>query len=73
MQFAFYELDGRTLNLYWRGMAPQQHLELELDVTAAVPGSFTGDASRVYPYYGDELKAWAPGVSVRVEADRADH
>lgn len=67
-QIAFYELDGRTLNLYWRGMAPAQVLDLSLDVTGALPGSFTGDASRVYPYYADELKHWVPGLRVEVVA-----
>jgi len=66
LQVAFYETQGRTLNLYWRGMAPQQSVELLLDVVAIVPGTFRGDASRVFPYYAQELTYWVQGVEVQV-------
>ena len=66
LQVAFYETQGRTLNLYWRGMAPQQSVDLLLDVVAIVPGTFRGDASRVFPYYAQELTYWVQGVEVQV-------
>jgi len=67
LQFAFYETEGRTLNLYWRGMAPAQTVRLSLDVVARIPGEFVGDASRVSPYYAEELKHWERGLSVTVQ------
>ena len=32
----------------------------------AVPGSYTGPASRAYLYYTDEYKSWAPGLKVNI-------
>jgi hypothetical protein len=40
---------------------------VRLPFTAAVPGSFTGRASRAYLYYTDERKSWAEPLVVRVE------
>ena len=64
---AFYEQMGRDIVLYWRGMAAGGTLSVQLDVVATVAGSFSGDASRAYLYYTDELKSWVPGLAVTVE------
>jgi hypothetical protein len=37
-----------------------------LSLVAAVPGSYTGPASRAYLYYTDEYKNWAPGLKVHI-------
>ena len=44
----FYESKGREVVLYWRGMAANAKRELSIEVVAAVPGSYTGPASRAY-------------------------
>ncbi len=63
---AAYEVRPRDVVLYFRGMASSGVVSLSLDVVAAFPGSYTGDASRAYAYYGDEHKAWAAGMHVDI-------
>lgn len=63
---AFYEIRGREIVLYWRGMAASDTIDLHVDVVAKIPGTYTGDASRAYLYYTDELKSWAPGLATTV-------
>jgi len=61
-----YEVLGREVVLYWREMKPGQVVELPLSVVAAVPGTYTGPASRTYLYYTDEFKTWTPGLTVGI-------
>lgn len=58
-KIAFFELiGGREIVFYWRGMAPAQEVSFSIDVTATVPGRYTGPASRAYLYYQKEFKHW---------------
>ena len=41
-------------------------MEIPLSLVAAVPGTYTGPASRAYLYYTDEFKQWQPGMKVTV-------
>jgi alpha-2-macroglobulin-like protein len=52
--------------LYWRGMEQRQKREVPLSLVAAVPGRYTGPASRAYEYYTDEFKRWTEGLAVTV-------
>ena len=61
-----YEVIGRDVVLYWRGMKAGATNEIPLSVLAAVPGSYTGPASRAYLYYADEHKQWAEGLKVNI-------
>jgi uncharacterized protein YfaS (alpha-2-macroglobulin family) len=61
-----YEVLGREVVLYWRGMAADGKVEVPLSLIAAVPGTYTGPASRTYLYYTDEFKQWVPGVKVSI-------
>lgn len=61
-----YEVLGRDVVLYWRGMKPGQVVEVPLSLLAAVPGSYTGPASRAYLYYSDEHKQWVEGLKVNI-------
>jgi hypothetical protein len=61
-----YEVIGREVVLYWRYVKAKDNFELPLSLVAAVPGSYTGPASRAYLYYTDEYKNWAPGVRVSI-------
>lgn len=40
---------------------------MNLDLVAAVPGTFTGPASSAYPYYNDDEKAWDGGLKVTID------
>lgn len=66
--FAFWELSGRELVLYWRKLDPGQKCELTFDLTARVPGASTGPASRTYLYYTPEQKRWAEPLRVAITA-----
>jgi alpha-2-macroglobulin-like protein len=59
-----YEVIGREIVLYWRYLKAKDNFDLPLSLIAAVPGSYTGPASRAYLYYTDEYKNWAPGLKV---------
>jgi hypothetical protein len=65
-KIAAYEVIGREVVLYWRSLAPGQKVELPLSLVAAIPGTYTGPASRAYLYYTDEFKQWAPGLTVDI-------
>jgi alpha-2-macroglobulin-like protein len=65
-RIAAYEVRGREVILYWRDIQPNQRIEVPLSLTAAIPGEYTGPASRVYLYYTDEFKQWLPGMKVTV-------
>ncbi|NPC48718.1 A-macroglobulin complement component, partial [Corallococcus exiguus] len=61
-----YEVLGRDVVLYWRGMEPNKRIDVPLSLVAAVPGTYTGPASRAYLYYADEHKVWTPGLKVSI-------
>ncbi|MBI3184512.1 MAG: A-macroglobulin complement component [Myxococcales bacterium] len=61
-----YEVRGRDVVLYWRGVEAEKRLEVPLSLLAAVPGSYSGPASRAYLYYTDEHKSWVDGLKVAV-------
>ena len=61
-----YEVIGRDVVLYWRGLEPKKKLDVPLSLVAAVPGTYTGPASRAYLYYADDHKTWQDGVKVSI-------
>jgi hypothetical protein len=63
---AAYEVMGRNIVLYWRGLKPAEKVGLSLSLLAAIPGTYEGPASRVYQYYLDEFKMWVPGLKVEI-------
>jgi len=66
-RIAAYEVRGREVILYWRDLQPNQRVEIPLSLSAAVPGDYTGPASRAYLYYADEKKQWIDGLKVDIE------
>jgi alpha-2-macroglobulin-like protein len=66
-RIAAYEVRGREVILYWRDMQARESAQIPLSVVAAVPGTYTGPASRAYLYYSDEFKQWSEGMKVRVD------
>jgi len=65
-RFAFWELQGRELALYWRDVAPRATTRLTLDLVARIPGRSTGPASRTYLYYTPQQKRWAAPLRIDV-------
>ncbi len=63
-----YEVRGREVVLYWRTLGGGARVEVPVSVIAAVPGNYTGPASRGYLYYNDEHKQWADGLQVEIVA-----
>lgn len=64
----FFELRGREIILYYRGMAPREEKRLVLSLLAAVPGRYTGPASRAYLYYSDDQKCWVAPLSASIQS-----
>jgi hypothetical protein len=63
----FYETRPREVIVYFRALAPGATKDVDLDLLAAVPGTYVAPASSAYLYYTDEHKTWAPPVSVTVK------
>lgn len=63
-----YEVRGREVVLYWRALDKNARVEVPLSVIAAIPGTYTGPASRAYPYYSDENKQWTDGLKIQIAA-----
>jgi len=62
----YYETNGRYVTLYWRCLAPSENKSFKIDLIAAVPGTYTGPASKAYLYYTDEHKKWLTGLSISI-------
>ncbi len=65
-EFDYYELRGREVILYWRTIQPQFERSIAIDVTATVPGKYTGPASRTYLYYTAEEKYWTEPLVIEI-------
>lgn len=63
-----YEVLGREVVLYWRALPGAAKVQVPISLIAAVPGSYTGPASRAYLYYADEHKNWVDGLQVDIAA-----
>jgi hypothetical protein len=63
---SYFETRGRELILYWRELAPEQKIELSVDLVCDVPGVYRGPASRGYVYYNADHKHWVEPLSVTI-------
>jgi alpha-2-macroglobulin-like protein len=63
-----YEVLGRDVVFYFTMLTPGQKVDFSFDAAAAVPGEYTGQASRTYLYYGDEYRKWVEGLKVKINA-----
>jgi len=63
----FYETRPREVILYWRALAPAAKKDVDLDLLAAVPGTYEAPASSAYLYYTAEDKAWTAPVKVAID------
>jgi hypothetical protein len=64
---ASHEVLGRNVVLYWRELPAGKEQVINLSLVAALPGTYTGPASRAYLYYTNEHKRWADPLKVTVE------
>ncbi|MBP6594463.1 MAG: hypothetical protein KA255_15635, partial [Candidatus Obscuribacter sp.] len=65
---ASYEVNGREVVLYWRSIDANTKVSVPISLVAAIPGTYTGPASRAYLYYTDEHKDWVAGPRVVIAA-----
>ncbi len=63
---AFYETREREIVLYFRSLAPGATRDVDLDLLAQVPGTYTAPASQAYLYYTDEHRNWVAPVKIEV-------
>jgi hypothetical protein len=63
---SFFEVRGRELILYWREMAPEQKITLNVDLVCDIPGEYRGPASRAYLYYAADHKDWVGPLAVKI-------
>lgn len=64
--FDFYEIRGRDVVFYWRTLEPGVEKRVNFHVTATVPGTYAGPASRAYLYYTAEQKHWTQPLKVTI-------
>tara|TARA_R110002074_G_scaffold182410_3_gene347273 strand:- start:3231 stop:8240 length:5010 start_codon:yes stop_codon:yes gene_type:complete len=68
--FDLWERRGRELVFYWRDFEPSQRVDIHLDLIARIPGTTTGPASRIYPYYAPDQVRWAEPLAIEVTPAR---
>lgn len=66
-QFDFYEIIGNNIALYYRGMAPGDSKEINLDLKAEIPGEYDAPASSGYLYYTNEYKCWSAVDRIKIK------
>jgi len=67
-RIASYEMFGRELVLYWRSLKAGDKMAIDIPLIAEVPGQYTSPAARVYQYYTEEYKHWAPEMELTIAA-----
>lgn len=64
---SYFETRGRELILYWRGLGPEQKIDLNIDLVCDVPGEYRGPASRGYLYYNADHKHWVEPLAIKIK------
>jgi uncharacterized membrane protein YgcG len=62
-----FEVKGRELVLYWRGLAKDARHEVNVNVICQVPGQYRGPASRAYLYYNADERWWVEPLGVEIK------
>ena len=65
-RFYAWELRGRELVLYWRELAPDAKIDVNLDLVCRLPGAYRGPASRAYLYYNADDKFWDEPLAITI-------
>jgi len=64
---SFAELHGgRELVLYWRDLAPDAKITVNLDLICELPGEYRGPASRAYLYYNADRRFWTEPLAIAI-------
>jgi len=64
-----WELRGsRELVLYWRDLAPNKKIEVNVSLICRVPGEYRGPANRAYLYYNADHKCWTDPLGIGIKA-----
>ena len=63
----FWEVRGRELVLYWRGLTAKEVKIVAVELVAEFPGEFRGPASRAYLYYDAGRKHWVAPLKAVVK------
>jgi len=63
----FYETRPREVILYWRALPPSAKKDVDINLLAAVPGTYEAPASSAYLYYTAEDKAWTQPVAITID------
>jgi alpha-2-macroglobulin-like protein len=63
---SYFEIRGRELVLYWRELAPEQKIDMTIDLVCDVPGEYRGPASRGYLYYNADHKNWVEPLAIKI-------
>jgi glycine dehydrogenase len=61
------DLSLTTSILYWRALPPSAKKDVDLNLLAAVPGTYEAPASSAYLYYTAEDKAWTKPVAIAID------
>jgi hypothetical protein len=64
-----WETRGRELVLYWRDLAPDKKIEVNVQLICRVPGEYQGPASRAYLYYNADTKCWVEPLRIKIVAN----
>jgi alpha-2-macroglobulin-like protein len=70
VRIAKYQLTGRTVLIYLRGLEAGESLELEYHLQATLPARVSVPGGRVYEYYDPAKQAQSPAVQLSVTSRR---
>ncbi len=63
----YYETRPREVILYCRSLAPSAKKDIDINLLAAVPGTYEAPASSAYLSYTAEDKAWTTPVKASID------
>jgi hypothetical protein len=61
-----FEIRGREVVFYWRGLGKGASREVNFTVICQVPGAYRGPASRGYLYYDADQRWWSQPLAVEI-------
>lgn len=64
---SYFEIRDRELILYWRDLAPEQTIEVPIQLICRIPGEYRGAASRAYLYYNSDARFWCEPLSMKID------
>jgi hypothetical protein len=62
-----FEIRGRELVIYWRELAPNALLEVNVNLICQLPGQYRGPASRAYLYYDADQRWWIDPLAISIQ------